>query len=113
MKYKSLCLALLSAAMAGPALAQNHFSGTPECPNIQTSQPVEVGDHPGHILLINKLASCTFSTPIELAGLKSTAMTSAVTVDSSGAKFRDQGYAVITMENGDKAYFRIQGGGHA
>ena len=31
MKYKSLCLALLSAAMAGPALAQNHFSGTPEC----------------------------------------------------------------------------------
>lgn len=111
MKCNFLALSVLFTAFAGSALAQNHFSGTPQCSKVDTGQPVEVGDHPGHTLMTNKLSSCTFTTPIELAGLKSTAMTSVVVVDGSGAKYRDQGYATFTMDNGDKAYARIQGTG--
>jgi len=111
MKYKLLGLTVLFVAIAGSALAQNHISGTPQCPDVQPGQPVEVGDHPGHFLMFNKLNSCTFTTPIELAGLKTKAMTTVVVVDGSGARFRDQGYATITMDNGDKAYARIQGTG--
>jgi hypothetical protein len=111
MKYKSLGLTVLLAALAGSALAQNHISSTFNCAKVDTSQPVEVGDHPGHELLTNKLTSCAFNTPFELAGLKATAMSSAVAVDARGTKFRDQGYATMTMDNGDKAYMRLQGTG--
>jgi hypothetical protein len=111
MKFKILALAVLLAAFAGSALAQNHISGSPQCAKVDSAPPVEVGDHPGHSLLINKLSSCTFTAPIELAGLKTTAMISTVVVDGSGPKFRDQGYATFTMDNGDKAYARTQGSG--
>jgi hypothetical protein len=46
-----------------------------------------------------------------MAGLKVTTMTSAAAVDGNGTKFRDQGYATFTMDNGDKAYARAQGAG--
>ena len=111
MKYKSLGFTVLFAAIAGSALAQTHVSGTFQCAKVDSGQPVEVGDHPGHVLMLNKLTSCTFTTPCELAGLKSTTASSAVATDGSGAKYRDQGYAMFTMDNGDKAYSRIQGTG--
>ena len=113
MKFKSLGFTLLFAAIMGSAQAQNHISATPQCPKVDTGQPVEVGDHPGHALMINKLSSCTFTKPIEINGLKSTSMSSVVTVDGTGPKFRDQGYATTTMDNGDKAYIRLQGAGTA
>jgi hypothetical protein len=40
-------------------------------------------------------------------------MTSAVAVDGRGAKYRVQGYATFTMDNGDATYARIQGAGTA
>lgn len=111
MKYKSLGITFLLAAIMGSAQAQNHFSATPQCPKVEPAQPVDVGDHPGHFMLLNKLSSCTFTKPFELNGLKSTSMTSIVAVDGTGPKFRDQGYVTTTMDNGDKAYARIQGAG--
>jgi len=47
-----------------------------------------------------------------MAGLKSTSITSADAVDVTGTKVQAQGYAVVTMENGDKAYARFQGTGN-
>ena len=46
-----------------------------------------------------------------MAGLKSTTITVAMAVDLTGAKAQaqDRGYVVITMDNGDKAYVRLQG----
>ena len=40
-------------------------------------------------------------------------MTSAVAVDGRGAKYRVQGYATFTMDNGDTTYARVQGAGTA
>ena len=72
MKYKSLGLTVLLAAFAGSALGQTQVSATFKYDKVEPSGPVEVGDHPGHELSLNKLSSCTFPTPLELAGLKST-----------------------------------------
>jgi hypothetical protein len=108
MKYKSLGLTVLLAAFAGSALAQHQVSGTGKCGKPDTSQSIEVGDEAGHMLIIEK-DSCTWSVPFEMAGLKSTTYTMAEAVDLTGAKSQDRGYAVITMENGDKAYVRFQG----
>ena len=112
MKYKSLGLTVLLAALAGSALAQNRVSGTGKCGKPDTSQSIEVGDQAGHMLIIER-ASCTWSVPLEMAGLKSTTYTGAVAADLTGAKAQARGYVVITMENGDKAYVRFQGTGLA
>jgi len=108
MKYKSLGLTVLLAAFAGSALAQTQVSGTSKCAKPDTSQSVEVGDRAGHMLVLEK-GTCTWSTPLEMAGLKSTSYTSADTVDVTGEKFQVRGYVVMAMDNGDKAYVRYQG----
>lgn len=108
MKYKSLGLTVLLAAFAGSALAQTQVSGTLKCGGKPaTEYTVEVGDHPGHTLIIGK-GPCTWSPPVEIAGLKSTAYSGASAADVNGAKFQVRGYGVQTMENGDKVYVRYQ-----
>lgn len=112
MKVKSLGLTVLLMAFAGSASAENHVSGTSKCGKPDASQSIEVGDQAGHMLLIEKVSSsCTWSVPTEMAGLKSTAFAYAESVDITATKFQAHGYAVITMENGDKAYVRYQGMG--
>jgi hypothetical protein len=108
MKFKSLALVVLLAAFAGSALAQTAISGTIKCPKSEDTHTVEVGDHPGHLLIVEK-GSCTWSVPIEIAGLKATAWTGADTVEVTSANGQARGYGVMTMENGDKAYARYQG----
>ncbi len=111
MKYKSLILTALLAASAGSALAQRKISGTCKGGKPDTSQSIEVGDQAGHMLIVEK-GSCTWSVPFEMGGLKATTSTTAETVDVTGAKVQDQGYIVISMDNGDKAYARFQGMGN-
>jgi hypothetical protein len=103
---KSLGLTVLLVAFAGSAMAQIQVSGAGKCGKPETSQAVEAGDPAGHMFAIDKITSCTFTTPLELAGLKATAYSSAVATDGAGAKYQQRGYTVITMENGDKAYVR-------
>jgi len=116
MRSKFLCLAVLIAAFAGFALAQNHISTTVKCDGKpDTQQSVEVGDQPGHVLILEKGgggSNCTWSVPMQIGGLKATAITSADTVDLIGTKFQMQGYSVIAMENGDEGYARFQGAGN-
>ena len=109
MKHNSLGLTVLLAAFAGSsALAQTHISATLKCPEAVFSQPpVEVGDQAGHVLMVSKM-SCTFSKPAEIAGLKMTTNNTAEFTEMTGGKFQDRGYAVVTMENGEKLYARSQ-----
>ncbi len=111
MRYQMLGPTLLLTAFALPALAQTHISGTLRCGKPETSQAVEVGDHPGHLLLIQKL-SCTWVSPIEIAGQKSTAYNEAAMFDMTGPKVQVRTYGWVTMSNGDKVYVRGQGTGN-
>jgi hypothetical protein len=110
MKRKTLVLSFLLTASAGAALAQTKISGAGTCGKADASNVVEVGDRSGHALVVSK-NSCTWSTPMEMAGLKSKTYTVAATSDVTGEKSQERGYVVITMDNGDKAYVRFQGTG--
>ena len=108
MKHLTLVVCFLLTGCAAVALAQTKISGTGTCGKPDSSNVVEVGDRPGHVLVLTK-ESCTWSAPMEMAGLKSKTYTGAVTSDVSGDRSQDRGYVVMTMDNGDKAYIRFQG----
>jgi hypothetical protein len=114
MKYKSLGLTVLLAAFAGSALAQTKVSGTLKCGGKPAAEyTVEVGDHPGHVLMMNKDKddSCTWSVPIEIAGVKTAGHSGAAFTEVNGAKFQERDWGATTMENGDKVYVHSQSTG--
>jgi len=93
---------------ASIAAAQIKISGDGKCGKPDQQQSIDVGDRAGHALVLLKL-SCTWTTPLEMEGLKSKDNTATITSDVSGEKGQDRGYVVITMDNGDKAFLRFTG----
>ena len=110
MKSKTVVLSLLLTACAGAALAQTKISGTGSCGKADAQHAIEAGDRAGHMLVVTQI-SCTWTTPMEMAGLQSKTYKVAATSDSSGGHSQERGYVVTTMDNGDKAYIRFQGSG--
>jgi len=111
MKLKSFGFAVLSGAFAVSAFAQTQVSGTLKCNGASgTSHTVEVGDHPGHVLMINKDKddSCTWPVPIEIAGVKTKGNSGAGFTEVNGRTFQVRDWDVTTMENGDKVYVHSQ-----
>jgi hypothetical protein len=90
--------------------AQTKITGDGKCGKPDQQQAIDVGDRAGHALVLVKF-SCTWATPIEMAGLKSKDYTGAIASDVSGEKGQNRGYLVITMDNGDKAFIRFTGSG--
>jgi hypothetical protein len=113
-KYKVFGLTVLLAVFAVSALAQSQISGTIKCGGAKgdVEHMIDVGDHPGHLLVIGK-GTCTWTAPIVIAGVKATTQTGASTTEVNGATFQDRGSAFITMENGDKIYVRNQHTGNS
>ena len=114
MKDKSLVLTVLLAAFAGSALGQTRVSGTLKCGGKPAAEyTVEVGDYPGHVLIMNKDNgnSCTWPVPIEIAGVKTIGNIGAGFTEVDGAKLQIRGWDVQTMENGDTVYVHTQGTG--
>ena len=110
MKHKTLVLSFLFTACAGLALAQNKISATGACGKADATHAIEAGDRAGHMLVVTQI-SCTWTTPMEMAGLKSKSYTVAASADSAGGTSQSRGYVVTIMDNGDKAYIRFQGTG--
>jgi hypothetical protein len=110
MKLKMLVLSFLFTACAGVALAQTKISGVGTCGKADAQHVIEAGDRAGHVLVAMQV-SCTWTTAMEMAGLKSKTYTIAATSDSAGGTSQSRGYVVTTMDNGDKAYIRFQGTG--
>src|SRR4051812_41696878 len=93
--------------LAGCAVGQTKVSATGKCTaKPEVSQAVEVGDRAGHMMIITK-QTCVWTAPMEMAGVKAKDYTVTVVSDSMGGKSQDRGYVVVTMENGDKAFVRI------
>lgn len=102
---------LLTIGLAGCAAlgwSQTKISGAGKCDPPQAQQSIDAGDRAGHNLLLVK-QSCTWTTPIEMEGLKSTTYVVSVMSDSSTTKAQDNGYVVMTMDNGDKAFVHFRG----
>jgi hypothetical protein len=90
------------------AAAQTKFSGDGKCGKADQQQSMDIGDRTGHALVLVKI-SCTWTTPLEMGGLKSKDYVATISSDFSGEKGQDRGYVVITMDNGDKAFLRFTG----
>jgi hypothetical protein len=103
-----LLLTIGLAATAALGWSQTKISGTGKCDQPETQQSVDVGDRTGHALVLVK-QPCTWTTPMEIEGLKTKSYVVSVLSDSSGAKAQDNGYVVMTMDNGDKAFVRFRG----
>jgi hypothetical protein len=99
-------LALLSLPLA--TSAQTRFTGAADCAKPQTTYTIAVGDRPGHVLSLQK-ASCTWTTPPEIAGSKITTGDDVSSVDAFGTLLRERGYHTATLANGDKFTVRYQG----
>jgi hypothetical protein len=99
-------LVLFSLPVAG--YAQTAISGAADCAKPQPSYSVEVGDRPGHILGLQR-ASCTWTTPVEIAGSRTTTGEDVSTLDAYGTLIGERGYHTATLANGTKFTVRYQG----
>ena len=67
MRFKTIPICLSLIAFATVALAQTKISGTVQCGKSDEQHVLEVGDNPGHSLMISK-GKCTWTKPKEIAG---------------------------------------------
>jgi len=101
---------LLVAITLGASLAaaQTKVSGTAQCAQPSDTHAVQVGDHPGHAYVIMQ-ETCTWTKPLEIAGIMSKDDTAASFTEADGNKGKDHSSRVLSMENGDKAYIHTMG----
>jgi hypothetical protein len=105
-KSAMVVLAAFFTVMA--ANAQTKITGKVSCAKPETNYSVDVGDRPGHTLMLQK-AACTWTTPLEIEGLRSKAGTDVMSADAMGATITERGYHLSNMDNGDKFTVRYQG----
>jgi hypothetical protein len=110
MKTRTALAFLAAAALTAAAGAQTKQSGTIQCGKPDPQQAIEVGDKPNHFMGVSK-TTCTWTKPMDTAGLKSKDGYSVAASDATGDKFTAHGVHSSTMDNGDKIYVRFQGGG--
>ena len=106
MRKLSLVL-LMVLALAVTTNAQTKISGKAHCPKADMNS-ADVGDKPGHMLMLQKV-TCTYSTPLEIAGAKNKAALEVFTTEMSAATAHDTGYETATLDNGDKYTVRWSG----
>jgi len=103
MKARVLVVALLVFAFVGVTGAQTKITGSAHCAKADPQYNVDVSDHPGHSMMLEK-ASCTWTTPIEIAGMKTKDGVDVRFIEATATKMTSSGTHVSTMENGDKFY---------
>jgi len=99
----SVCLLMFVTLAQG----QTKISGTAQCGKPDVQQAVDVPDHPGHSLTMSQ-AKCSWTNPMEVAGIKTKDGVTSSTQDVHGNSATTHGYYVDNMANGDKAYVRFQ-----
>jgi hypothetical protein len=95
-------------ALASSASAQTKMSGKLSCPKPDVNSSAEIGDAPGHMLVLQK-ATCTWTTPWDIAGAKAKTAIDASTTEVNGATATNRGFNTTTLDNGDKAAVSYQG----
>jgi hypothetical protein len=108
MKARILGVAVLVFAFAGATGAQTKQTGTLHCAKADPSYSVDVPDHAGHAVMLQKLA-CTWTTPLEAAGLKSVSGVNVETDDMTATKMTGNGVHTSTLDNGDKYFVAYHG----
>jgi hypothetical protein len=110
MRFAAASAAVLLVVSA--AHAQTRIAGSMTCPKPGQVQSLPVGDKPDHVMTIFK-GKCSWSkaVAIETAQAQSTETTGVFEID--GDRFREFGYDIITMSNGEKLNIGWRGSGTA
>ena len=82
------------------AAGQEKISGTDKCAKPDPQHIVPVEGMPGHSLVVEQ-GKCTWTKPMEIAGLQTKDRVSTATGDISATTASSRGYHVTTMSNGD------------
>ncbi len=109
-KFLVMCAVgvVLQSAASGVAGAQTKISGTIQCAKPDPQNTIDVGDRPGHVLMIAK-STCTWTKAMEIGGASTKEGYSVSSVDVMGAKGTTSGYHVSTTDGGDKLNVRFRG----
>ena len=99
---------LMVCAFAVSASAQMKLSGKETFGKPDTMQSVDVGDKPGHALMIAK-GSSTWNPGFEILGLKAVSSVFASTSEGWGSNFTEHGYDTVTMDDGDTITAKYSG----
>ena len=108
MRTTAIPATLMLFALATLAPAATKISGTVQCGKSDEQHAFEVGDQPGHSLMLSK-GKCTWSKPMEIAGTQTKEDVGTGFDELHGNKSQGHSYVVGTMANGDKMYVRTQG----
>ncbi len=100
--------AFLALVVSAAAVGQTKISGSVQCGKAETQQKVDVGDRSNHSLILTQ-GNCTWTKPLELAGIHDKEGQNTASDELSGNRSHTRGYFVDSLENGDKAYVRYQG----
>jgi hypothetical protein len=93
-------LVLVCPVTAIVTAAQEKISGTIQCAKPDPQHVVPVEGMPGHSLVVDK-SKCTWTKPMEIAGLQTKDAVLTSTADVSATVISDHGYSMTTMTNGD------------
>ena len=108
MRDKRLLVFLFAATLAVPAAAQTKISGTMKCGKPDPTYNIPLTDKPNHVFAIEK-AQCTWSKPIEMAGVLTKDGVSTAFAEVTGENVANHGFHAGTMVNGDTYASSFQG----
>jgi hypothetical protein len=107
MRYSVLVSAMVFG-LALPVSAQAKISGTLNCAKPDVNSSAEVPDAAGHMVMLSK-ANCSWSSPLVIAGSKTTTAVDVGLSEAHGASAMGHGYSVSSTDNGDKVTASYQG----
>ncbi len=110
MRFRTIHACIVVLGLATLVSAQTKISGTVQCGKPDEQHALEVGDNPGHSLMISK-GKCTWTKPMEIAGTQTKEDAGTNFDDVHGSKSEGHGYVVGTMANGDTMHVRTHGSG--
>jgi hypothetical protein len=105
---RTVAVSVMAFALAASAGAQTKISGKLACAKPDVNSSAEAGDAAGHMVMLTK-QTCTWPTPIEVAGVKTKTAVDVGIGDVRGSTGTSRGYNTSTMDNGDKASVSYQG----
>ncbi len=108
MKSRIFSLSLVAMAVAAISLAQTKISGEAQCAKPDPFYTIDVGDRPGHALMLSKNA-CTWTKPVDIGGVQSKDGQSTAMAQVSGNKSWETGFEVDNMSSGDRIFVKYQG----
>jgi hypothetical protein len=103
MKGRILGLACFAMLLSGTAWAQTKISGTVQCAKPDPMYTIEVGDHSGHTMTLQK-GTCTWTKPMEIAGAKTKNDVDVWFTEATSTRATSNGTVVGTLDSGDKMF---------